>query len=304
MIATSRLPPQTASDRFSMMALSAVPELQGGPSTTSPGLRRLAVLAAALLHLAVFLWLFHPWLSASEQLPPADIPITLVFEPPAEPKAPPAPAQQPAPSAPQGGWDRSSGPDAKTTAPPTVETDEAKNEDAPGEPPSAPAPPDEVPAPPPPPAPAIIAEPPIPVKPRTEPPRPAARPRDEKPVPRPQTNTAMAMHPRPPPRHAEPGERRTTGDPYLNAVLAEFEKHRFYPPLGRPLGLTGVAAFGMRIDRTGRILTLWLEKTSGAEILDRAAEKMIRDTERIPPPPPEFPGSTISLWIEIPMAPH
>jgi periplasmic protein TonB len=301
MIAASSLP-LPGRDRLPTMALSAVPELHGRPPTLSPGPRRFAVLAAAALHLAVFLWLFHPWRDAPEQLPSVTLPITLVFEKQAEPKAQPAPAQQQASS--PGAAERESGPDAKTTTPPAAETDEAKNEDEPGEPPSAPAPPDEIPAPPPPPAPAVTAEPPSPAKPRPEPPRPAARPRDEKPVPRPQTNTAMAMHPRAPLRHAEPGERRMTGDAYLNAALAEFEKHHFYPPLARPLGLAGIAAFGMKIDRSGKILELWLEKSSGAEILDRAAEKMIRDTERIPPPPAEFPGNTVSLWIEVPLAPR
>jgi protein TonB len=123
-------------------------------------------------------------------------------------------------------------------------------------------------------------------------------------VPHPQANTAMAMHPHTPPHHVEPGERRTTGDAYLNAALAEFQKHRFYPPLGRPLGLAGVAAFGLKIDRTGKILEQWLEKSSGAEILDRAAEKMIRDTDRIPPPPPDIPGDPVTFWIEIPLAPY
>ena len=87
------------------------------------GLWRPAVLAAASLHLAVFLWLFHPWRSAPEHLPPADLPVTLIFEPPARP-APPEPQK-----APQVGGDRSSGPDEQTTAPPSGEADEVKNED-------------------------------------------------------------------------------------------------------------------------------------------------------------------------------
>ena len=256
----------------------------------SPGLRRLAVLAAAILHLAVFLWLLHPWRSALEQVPPPAVPVTLVFEPPPKPtprpaaKAPPQPQAQPQP-APEPVY-RQSGPDAKTTAPPPPsEPDEPKDAARPPDPPPMPALP--VPA----------------APPKPEPPHPAAKPKEEKP-PRPPVVSRTEQRAPARMKNAAPGERRTTGDPYFNAALAELEKHRFYPALARPLGLAGTAAFSLLVDRSGKILDLRLDASSGSDLLDRAAEKMIRDTERFPPLPADIPGSPVTFWVEIPMAPR
>jgi colicin import membrane protein len=294
---------------LSTIALSAIPELYGTPPTVASGLRRFAVLAAAALHLAVFLWLFHPWRSDAGKTPPASVPVTLVFEPPPkpkpepkpEPKPQPAPQPKPAP-APSNAFDRSSGPDAQTTAPPS-EQDTQKNEEKPELAAPAPAPPAEVAAPPPPPAPAVLAEPPTPPKPKSEPPRPAARPPDEKPLPHPHANTATALHPRTSPNRVAPGERRTSGDPYLNAIIGELDKHRYYPELARPLRLTGVARFVVVIDRRGRLIAMQLVQSSGSELLDRAAEKAIRDTLPFPPVPADYPGDPIEITMGIYVGP-
>jgi TonB family protein len=306
MIAPSRLPPPTGSDPLSTIVLSAVPELHGSPPTMPAGLRRLAVLAAITLHLAVFLWLFHPWRSAEEKTPPAPMPVTLVFEPPPQPKPEPRrqptpqPKPQPEPQAPppQSAFDRSSGPDAESTAPPSEE-DTVKNEEKPELAAPAPAPPADVAAPPPPPAPAVNVEPPTPAKPKPEPPRPASRPKDEKPLPHPQTNTATAQHPRTSPNRFAPGERRASGDPYLNSIIGELNKHRYYPDLARPLGLTGVARFIVVIDRAGKLVGMQLVQSTGSELLDRAAEKAIRDTLPFPPVPADYPGDPIEITMGI-----
>jgi periplasmic protein TonB len=288
-------------DAVSTIALSGVPELHGSPATMSPGLRRLAILAAAALHLAVFLWLFHPWRSAQERVPPSALPVTLVFEPPPKPpapKTPPQPQPQPQPQARSEPVYRQSGPDARTTAPP-VEAEPAEEAK-----PAATTPPPPAPAAAPPPSPlASLPVPAAPAPPKPEPPHPAARPKEEKP-PRPPAVSRSEQRVPARMKNAAPGKRQTTGDPYFNAALVELEKHRFYPPLARPLGLAGVARYGVKIDRTGKIIDLRLEKSSGAELLDRAAEKMIRDTERFPPPPPDIPGDPVTFWIEIPMAPR
>jgi TonB family protein len=308
MIATPGLP-LPGSGHVSTIALSAVPELHGNPPTMAAGLRRLALIAAAALHLGVFLWLFHPWGSDGEKMPPASMPVTLVFEPPPEPKPEPKPQPKPQPQptqpqqqAPRASFDRSSGPDAESTAPPS-EQDEVKNEEKPAEAAPAPAPPAEDVAPPPPPAPALHAEPPVPTKPKPEPPRPAARPKDEKPLPHPQTNTATALNPRTSPQHFAPGEKRASGDPYLNAIIAELDKHRYYPDLARPLGLSGVARFVVVISRAGRLVGMQLVQSSGSELLDRAAEKAIRDTLPFPPVPADYPGDPIEITMGIYVGP-
>lgn len=297
---------------MSTIALSAVPELYGTPPTVASGLRRYAVVAAAVLHLAVFLWLFHPWRSDTEKTPPAAMPVTLVFEPLPKPKPKPEPKPEPTPQAapqskpapaPSNAFDRSSGPEGQTTAPPS-EQDTVKNEEKPELAAPAPAPPAEIPAPPPPPAPAVVAEPPTPPKPKSEPPRPAARLPDEKPAPpHPHANTATAQHPRTALNRVAPGERRTTGDPYLNAIVGELDRHRYYPELARPLGLTGVARFLVVIDRRGRLIGMQLVQSSGSELLDRAAEKAIRDTLPFPPVPADYPGDPIEITMGIYVGP-
>lgn len=289
---------------MSTIVLSAVPELHGTPPTMTAGLRRLAVLAAITLHLAVFLWLFHPWRGDAEKTPPASVPVTLVFEPPPKPKPQPKPQPTPPPPKPaQGNFERSSGPDNETTAPPQSDSDTVKNEAKPPETAPPPAPPAEDIAPPPPPAPAIIAEPPTPPKPKSEPPRPAARPKDEKPLPRPPGETTAALHPRAPPSKAAPGEKRAAGDPYLNAIRRELDKHRYYPEVARPLGLSGWASFDVVFDRKGKLIAMKLVESSGSDLIDRAAEKRIRDTLPFPPVPPDYPGDPIVITMQIPVRP-
>jgi len=271
----------------------------------SPGLRRFALVAAAALHLAVALWLFDPWRNAREHQPEVALPVTLVFEAP--PKPPPPQPAAPRPQAPKPAEApplyRESGPDTKTTAPPRPpEPEPLKAEAKPAEEPP-PAPREALVVPPPTPAPAITPTPPTPPASKPEPPRPPTRPREEKP-PGPQRQPA-AVNPHAPARmkNAIPGDQVTSGDPYFNSLVAELEKHRFYPELARPLGLVGTPRFDMKIDRTGRIVGLQLQESSGTELIDRAAEKMIRDTARFPPPPSDIPGDLIIIWIELPIHP-
>lgn len=292
---------------MSPIALSGVPELRTSGDAVSPHMRRAAVVSALGLHLAVFLWLIDPWRNAREHVPPPAMPVTLVFEPP--PKPPPPPAQ-PKPQAPQPPVQaqpiyRQSGPDAKTMAPPQPpESEPVKSEAKPAEE-TPPAPREALVVPPPPPAPAITPMPPTPPAAKPEPPRPAARPKEEKP-PGPQHQPVAARPaPHPPARikNAAPGDHATTGDPYFNSLVAELEKHRFYPEIARPLGLVGTPRFDMKIDRTGKLVGLQLQESSGTELIDRAAEKMIRDTARFPPPPSDIPGDLIIIWIELPIHP-
>jgi len=292
------------------IALTGVPELRTSGEAVSLHMRRLAPVAAFGLHLAVFLWLVDPWRNAREHPPLAAMPVTLVFEPPAKPPPPPAPPPKPQPkpqpqqAAPPEIAYRESGPDTETRmVPPPPDDGKSADESVP---PPAPAPQVAMVAPPPPPPAPAPAPGNIPdvAPPKPETPRPEARPKEDKPPtpPRPAAAPRPAPHPPASMRRALPGERETKGDPYLNAVSVEFEKHRFYPDLGRPLGLRGTAHLGVVVDRAGNIQKVSLEASSGADLLDRAAVKMVRDT-RFPPPPADIPGDYILIFMDIPMAP-
>jgi protein TonB len=87
----------------------------------------------------------------------------------------------------------------------------------------------------------------------------------------------------------------------MNAARAALEQHRFYPAAARPLGLSGKSVFAMMMDETGRVRGLRLMKSSGAEILDRAAAEMIRRASPFPRPPADLAGREIV--VEIPMYP-
>jgi protein TonB len=84
-----------------------------------------------------------------------------------------------------------------------------------------------------------------------------------------------------------PAPEEHSGDPYFNMLRDEMEKHRFYPALARPLGLSGTVEFELRIGRTGNVVSFRILKSSGAELLDNAVKKMVDDTAPFPPPPAE-----------------
>jgi protein TonB len=103
---------------------------------------------------------------------------------------------------------------------------------------------------------------------------------------------------------AAPGERVTSGDPYLNALADKMRRHYSYPDLARPLGLEGIAVYVVRIDRSGRLLSLNIIRSAGAEMLDEAGAKIIRDTAPFPPPPATLPGDVITIFIDLPITPR
>jgi protein TonB len=284
--------------------------------------RRIAVVAAILLHLAVPVSLLAPlllWHTPIAALPPPAIPVTLVMVPP--PAAPPPAAPRhvdprPHPEAPRF---RESGPELQTAGPPAPPTPPkeqpaekqppeqpaAREEPAP-EPPVAPIPPAEMHAPDDQPRQAAASEPPPPPVPDAVPlpeaPKPAllkaeearpSGPAKPTPPPRPPTKTASV---RPPSRPALPNKlpapEEHSGDPYFNKLRDEMEKHRFYPELARPLGLSGTVVFELRLDRAGNVVLFRILQSSGAELLDNAVRKMVADTAPFPPPPAE--GITVT----------
>lgn len=103
---------------------------------------------------------------------------------------------------------------------------------------------------------------------------------------------------------AAPGERVTNGDPYFNALAAKMQRHYFYPDIARPLGLKGLAVYVVRIDRSGRLLSLDILRSAGAQMLDEAGAKIIRDTAPFPPPPADIPGEIITIFIDLPLTPR
>jgi periplasmic protein TonB len=273
------------------MLLSVDADLRDA-GTASPFWRRddwLAIVAALLLHaitIAAFLvdWRLPP------TAPPESIPVTIVFAPPPAPMA--APAAQPKPPL----FDRESGKDERTTAPPSAEVTDSAPTRAPG---SAAALPEPL-------QPQAAAP--------TAPPGKPAPSRDAmvkthdavtRLDPRKEADRARASHPAPERLHIEPGDREQTGDPYANRVTALLERHRTYPNvLGRyGVPVEGTPVYEFVLDRKGRILGLKLVASSGTTALDDAGAAMIRETAPFPPLPPEYPGDGLIVTYTVHLFP-
>lgn len=137
--------------------------------------------------------------------------------------------------------------------------------------------------------------PPLDLKPPT---RPAERPRPPQP-PAPKV-AAPPPAPRPAPNvaAAQPGVSR---EQFQNAVmvwqrqlLAHLERHKRYPadaPL-RP-GQVATTYVLIVMDRSGRVLAVQTERSSGIASLDREGIERVWRAQPLPPLPPEIPGDTV-----------
>jgi periplasmic protein TonB len=242
-------------------------ELVGGaPGAGSADRRReewLGSAAAALLHVAILLWLILDWHFKIPPAPPEAMAVRLVM-------VPPAPEPVPQPPAPQ--KYRESGKDQQTTAPPAA--DQAAPE------PTAPAP----------------------ATPDTDAPKPdRAEKKQGKEAPRaPRKEAAIAHAPQPQPHRPieiEPGEHDLRGDPYLNLLRDLISRHWIVPRAASKFGLPleGVAVYTMIIDPRGNLISVTLKRSSGVAVLDEAGERMLREAAPFPPPPADFAGTDLPL---------
>jgi protein TonB len=241
-----------------------------------------AIVVAILFHATVLIVLNLPdrWLSQPVAAPQPAIPVTLVQEPP--PPAPqPAPQPKPKPIPPAQKY-AESGRDQQTSAPPK-EAEKSPEEAAP----EAKSPNETL-------AKADTGE---------------AKPK-EAPAPKQAKPKVATRETSPDPRRSfydrAPGEERS-GDPYLNAVSAQIERHRFYPPnavgsLGLPL--QGLAVFHIFVAPDGRVVRVALARSSGAAVLDEAGRKMIEQASPFPRLPNTYvqEGGAV-LVLELPMFP-
>lgn len=261
------------------------------PADRQGRLRRSAIIAAALVHALVIGGIAVRWPALFPVVPPPQqaIPVTLVTLPPPPPPAPKVQQalQPPPPPPPALQHERVSGPDTETTAPPKQAD---KGVDA---------------------APEPTAPPPVETPTKTA----ALTPAEEKPKPKPD------VHP-PKPKVAlretvvrpdrsfanrAPGETERSGDPYLNRLYDLIEAHRSYPAnavgsLGMKLAGTVVYLIGVRSD--GALIGTKLQRSSGADVLDQTALRMIEAAAPFPPlPPSEFSGPEVVIQVTIYIAP-
>jgi TonB family protein len=260
----------------------------------------LGIVVAALLHALVLIWFFIDW--SHPPAPPREpevIPVQVVFAPPPPPPAVVAPPPPP-PPAPLGY--RESGPDQRTTAPPPAETLAPEAATPPPPAPETPKPEKTLPEPPPESPTALPEKPAAPAE--------TAKPKPSKEVarlepPKKEAETPRAPRPAPSRRlNIAPGERAETGDPYLNQLHDLIERHRLFPRVIGQLGLPveGTAVYDVAVDRTGRIIDIRLQRSSGTPGIDHAVADMIHNSLPFPPLPANYPEE-ISITVAIHLFP-
>jgi protein TonB len=253
-----------------------------------------AIVAALLLHILVIAAFLVDWRLPPRPTLPESIPVQIVFAPPKAPAAPPAP--QPKPQTPF--YQRESGKDERTTAPPSAETADKTPTRAPD---------------------AAAAAPPEPIKPQaalpSAPPDKPAPSHDAKTKahdalahvdPRKETDRTRAPHAAPPELlHIEPGDTRQSGDPYLNQIYRMIESHRTYPNVMGHYGVPveGTVAYEFALDRAGHLIKIKVMTSSGTAALDEAGAAMIRDAAPFPSLPADYPGGAMSFIITLPLYP-
>jgi protein TonB len=89
------------------------------------------------------------------------------------------------------------------------------------------------------------------------------------------------------------------GSDYQRRLLAHIEPFKRYPDDASRTGVRGVVQLVFEIDRTGRVLGVWVSKSSGSSVLDMAAIDTVRRAAPLPPIPTGLPDAmAIQLPVE------
>jgi protein TonB len=86
---------------------------------------------------------------------------------------------------------------------------------------------------------------------------------------------------------------------YLGLINARLESIKQYPPDARAAAKEGVVTMWFSLDRTGRLLSWRLEKSSGVGSLDREATDMVQRAAPFPPFPDSFGKDRLELTVAI-----
>jgi periplasmic protein TonB len=85
---------------------------------------------------------------------------------------------------------------------------------------------------------------------------------------------------------------------YQRRLLEHIEPFRRYPEAANRGGVRGTVELMFEIDRAGRVLGVWVMRSSGSDLLDLAAIETVRRAAPLPPIPPQLPDQvTVSLPV-------
>lgn len=127
-------------------------------------------------------------------------------------------------------------------------------------------------------------------------PAPPPTPRQEVAAETPPATETTAPPSRPAPPAASASAAAQT---WQSRLLAHLERRKRYPAEARARRLQGVAQVRFTMDRSGRVLSAALERSSGHAALDREALALLQRAQPLPPPPPETTGDRLTLTVPV-----
>ena len=97
------------------------------------------------------------------------------------------------------------------------------------------------------------------------------------------------------------GEGRTS---YLDRVLAQLNRFKQYPATARAAHIEGVAMVHFVMDRSGKVLSAEIAKSSGRPVLDREALALMDRASPLPAMPTDMKGDTLDAVVPISFSLH
>ena len=123
------------------------------------------------------------------------------------------------------------------------------------------------------------------------------------PPPPAQTITVPIAPPQPTPSRTNSGDARNTQESYFGTLLARLNAAKRYPPAARARREEGVVSLRFVINRSGRVLSYNITKSSGSAALDRETTELIQRVQ-LPPMPPEIDGTQLDLVVPVEFTLH
>jgi protein TonB len=137
------------------------------------------------------------------------------------------------------------------------------------------------------------------VLPPKEPLRPKPKPKKKKQKAAPRATAPPSSHAHLVDRAAAPAqgmESSMSPATWRGALMAHLNRHKRFP---QGAAAAGVATVAFTIDRSGRVLSARLVRSSGDGVLDAEAASLPRRASPVPAPPPNIGGSSITLAVPI-----
>lgn len=86
---------------------------------------------------------------------------------------------------------------------------------------------------------------------------------------------------------------------WQKSVALHLNKHKKYPQDARKRGHEGVANVSFSIDRSGKVISVHLDQSSGSALLDQEAIEVLSRASPFPQPPPDVTDVTINFALPI-----